>query len=135
MERRELWARCSPRSWRRRRYLSRRSKARLISLEQPDGARVFQAVDVVRVRYANNRKRNVIRGMLIGMAVGGVVTAIIDRQSAHPSSTVETAGLGAVVIGLPVRAVDGALIPSGQLLYEAATIRKTPPEQIFVAAT
>lgn len=106
--------------------------ANSISLEQPDGTRVFQAADVLRVRYASKRKRNVIRGMLIGMAVGGVATAIIDRQSSHPSSVVEAAGLGALVIGLPVGAAAGALVPSGQLLYEAATVRKTPPDHILL---
>ena len=90
--------------------------ARSISLEQPGGPRVFEAADVLRVRYARNRKRHVIYGMLIGMAAGDAATAIIDRQSSHPSSAVEAAGLGAIVIGLTVGGVVGALVPSGHLL-------------------
>ena len=101
--------------------------ARSISLEQPGGPRVFEAADVLRVRYASNRKRRVIYGMLIGMAAGAVATAIIDSRSSHPSSAVEAAGLGAIFIGLPAGAVVGALVPSGQLLYEATTVvRRTP---------
>lgn len=101
--------------------------ARSISLERPGGPQVFEAADVLRVRYASNRKRHVIYGVLIGMAVGAVASVVIDKQSSHPSSAAEAAGLGAIFIGLPVGAVVGALVPRGQLLYEAATVvRRTP---------
>jgi hypothetical protein len=101
--------------------------ARSISIEQPGGARVVDAAEVLRVRYAGNRKRHVIHGLLIGMAAGAAVTVIIDRRSSHPSSVAEAAGLGAIVIGAPAGAAVGALVPSGQLLYEAATVVRRAP--------
>ena len=101
--------------------------AHSISVEQPGGPRAIEVADVLRVRYAGVRKRHVIYGMLIGMAVGAVATVIVDKQSSHPSSTVEAAGLGAIFLGLPIGAVGGALVPIGPPLYEAATaVRKTP---------
>lgn len=101
--------------------------ARSLTLEQPGGRHVFEAADVLRVRYASHRKRHVIHGMLVGMVVGAVATVLIDKQSSHPSSAVEAAGLGAIFIGLPAGAVVGALVPTGQLLYEATTaVRSTP---------
>lgn len=101
--------------------------ARSISIEQHGGARVFDAAEVLCVRYAGNRKRHVIRGLLIGMAAGAAVTMIIDRRSSHPSSAAEAAGLGAIFIGAPAGAAVGALVPSGQLLYEAAAVVRRAP--------
>lgn len=100
---------------------------RSISVDQREGPRAIEAADVVRVRYAGVRKRHVIYGMLIGMAGGAVANVIIDKQSSHPSSTAEAAGLGAIFVGLPIGAAGGALVPIGQPLYEAAHgVRETP---------
>lgn len=101
--------------------------ARSISVEQPGGPRVIDAADVARVRYAGVRKRHVVYGMLIGAAVGGLATAIIDRQSSHPSSTGEAVGMGAVFIGLPAGAIAGAVVPAGAPLYEAAPVARRRP--------
>ncbi len=98
-----------------------------ISVDQPGGPRAIDVTDVVRVRYAGVRKRHVIYGMLIGMAGGALAAVAIDKQSSHPSSTAEAAGLGAIFVGLPGGAIGGALVPLGQPLYEAASgVRKTP---------
>jgi len=88
-----------------------------IYIELPGGVRACPAPDVLCVRYAGVRKRHVLYGALLGMAGGSIMTMIIDRQSAHPSTAAEAAGLGAFFVGLPVGAAVGALMPVGPPLY------------------
>ncbi len=92
--------------------------AHSISIAQAKGQQTIENVEVVRVHYAGQRKRHMLCGMCLGMAVGAVATMIVDNQSAHPSSHAEAAGIGALFIGLPVGAVAGALVPTGPPLYE-----------------
>lgn len=90
-----------------------------ITVQQPGEPLAIAVANVRRVEYAGTRKRNVIKGMLIGMAGGAIATMIIDNQSAHPSTKAEAGGMGALFIGLPIGTVVGALVPTGQPLYEA----------------
>ncbi len=93
-----------------------------ISVEQPRGPQVIEATDVFRVRYAGVRKHKIVHGMLIGMVSGALTLAIIDKQSSHPSTTVEAAVMGAIFFGLPAGAIVGAAVPIGQPLYEASNV-------------
>ena len=90
-----------------------------LRIEAPSGTQVLEPARIVQIRYAGLRKRNTLYGMLAGLAAGAVTTVIIDQSSSHPSTVAEAAGVGGFLVGLPLGAVVGALIPVGPPLYEA----------------
>jgi hypothetical protein len=94
---------------------------RSITVSVGERSRTVAARDVLRVQYSGGRSRHIIKGMLVGAAAGAALMVVIDRQSSHPSSVAEAAGLGAIAIGLPIGAATGALMPAGQPLYEVPT--------------
>ncbi len=79
--------------------------------------------DVYRVRLAGIRARRSAPGMLIGAAVGALVTVAIDSKSKNPHPS-EAAGMGAILFGVPGGAIVAAALPVGPPLYEAAAIRR-----------
>lgn len=89
-----------------------------LRIAQAGTTEVIAAARIVRIRYAGLRKRNILYGMLAGLAGGAVTTVIVDQSSAHPSSIGEAAGMGGFLLGLPIGAIAGALIPVGPPLYE-----------------
>ena len=88
------------------------------------GPKNFVRSEVQRVENAGVRSRHVRIGMVVGAIIGAVATPLVDRLSEHPSSVGEAAGLGALVIGLPVGAFVGAVWPTGPPLYEAPRLRR-----------
>ncbi|HOC24817.1 MAG TPA: hypothetical protein PKJ13_05870 [bacterium] len=89
-----------------------------LRIEQAGTTKVIPAARIVRIRYDGLRTRNTLYGMLAGLAVGAIATVVIDQNSAHPSSVGEAAGMGGFLLGLPIGAIAGALIPVGPPLYE-----------------
>ena len=89
-----------------------------ITVEDHGQRYVFAWEDVLRVRYANIRRKHELIGMGIGAAAMGVFIGRIANMTNGKSGAVAGAAGGAVP-GLGLGVAVGAALPIGAPLYEA----------------
>jgi hypothetical protein len=79
-----------------------------ITVRKGRDSRVIRRDDVLRVRYANIRRRNTLIGMAIGAGAGAAIGA-----------TQSDSEFGGALIGVGLGALTGGVLPIGAPLYEA----------------
>lgn len=88
-----------------------------IAVESKGQPQVIRREDVLRVRKANVRRRNVLIAMAIGAGVGAAIGPSTERHFDKNTGNAQGAGeMG--LAGLGVGALIGAALPIGAPLYE-----------------
>jgi hypothetical protein len=93
-----------------------------ITIRQRTGSQTVERRDVYRVRTAHSTHPT-LYGTLIGAGAGALTLWAIDRASSKPRAG-EAVGIG-MVLGAPVGAIVGAVLPHASTLYEARVDRET----------